>query len=124
METHNNNFDSILKLFVANSLFTDRQIDIILKRKKGDIPIENISSGAYYRQIKQCKNKIIRLYYSIILLSIVDIIDLNTIASLSKIVEQIKDLKAYDESDSSQTLRVTEVMSVINKIIITMSTFR
>ena len=124
METHNNNFDSILKLFVANSLFTDRQINIILKRKKGNTPIENISSGAYYRQIKQCKNKIIRLYYSIILLSIVDIIDLNTIASLSKIVEQIKELKAYNDSDSSQTLRVTEVMSVINKIIITMSTFR
>jgi hypothetical protein len=124
METHNNNFDSILKFFVANSLFTDRQIDIILKRKEANTPIENISSGAYYRQIKQCKNKIIRLYYSIILLSIVDIIDLNTIASLSKIVEQIKELKTYNDSDSSQTLRVTEVMSVINKIIITMSTFR
>jgi len=124
MDTHNNNFDSILKLFVANSLFTDRQIDIILKRKKGNTPIENISSGAYYRQIKQCKNKIIRLYYSIILLSIVDTIDLNTIVSLSKIVEQIKELKTYNDSDSSQSLRVTEVMSVINKIIVTMSTFR
>jgi hypothetical protein len=124
METHNNDFDSVLKLFVANSLFTARQIDIILKRKKGNAPIENISSGAYYRQIKQCKNKITKLYYSIILLSIVDIIDLNTIVSLSKIAEQIKVLKTYDNSDSSQTLRVTEVMSVINKIIITMSTFR
>jgi hypothetical protein len=124
METHNNNFDSILKLFVANSLFTARQIDIILKRKKGNTPIENISSGAYYRQIKQSRNKIIRLYYSIILLSIVDIIDLNTIASMSKVVEQIKELKIDNDSDSSQTLRVTEVMSVINKIIITMATFR
>lgn len=124
METHNNDFDSVLKLFVANSLFTARQIDIILKRKKGSAPIENISSGAYYRQIKQCKNKITKLYYSIILLSIVDIIDLNTIGSLSKIAEQIKALKTYGDSDSSQTLRVTEVMSVINKIIITMSTFR
>ena len=124
MEAHNNDFDSVLKLFVANSLFTARQIDIILKRKKGNAPIENISSGAYYRQIKQCKNKITKLYYSIILLSIVDIIDLNTIASLSKIAEQIKALQTYGDSDSSQTLRVTEVMSVINKIIITMSTFR
>jgi hypothetical protein len=124
METHNNDFDSVLKLFVANSLFTARQIDIILKRKKGSAPIENISSGAYYRQIKQCKNKITKLYYSIILLSIVDIIELNTIGSLSKIAEQIKALKTYGDSDSSQTLRITEVMSVINKIIITMSTFR
>jgi hypothetical protein len=124
METHSSDFDSVLKLFVANSLFTARQIDIILKRKKGNTPIENISSGAYYRQIKQCKNKITKLYYSIILMSIVDILDLNTIVSLSKIAEQIKALKTYSDSDSSQTLRVTEVMSVINKIIITMSTFR
>ena len=124
METHNDDFDSILKLFVANSLFTPRQIDIILKKKNGNnTPIERISSGAYYRQIKQCRNKIIRLYYSIILLSIVNIIDLNTVSSMSKIVEQIKALKASDRSDSSQSIQIAEVMSVINKIIITMSTF-
>jgi hypothetical protein len=124
METHNNNFDSILKQFVANSLFTARQIDIILKRNNGNTPIENISSGAYYRQIKQCRNKIIKLYYSIILLSIVNIIDLNTISSMTKIVEQIKELKTNNSSDSSQSTQIAEVMSVINKIIITMSRFQ
>ena len=54
------NFNAVYRHIIENSLFTERQLYIISKRLEGTPPIENISSGAYYRQVKQCQDKVVR----------------------------------------------------------------
>ena len=62
------NFNYIYKNIITKSFFTERQIYIISKRLISKNKLENISSGAYYRQLKQCQDKVISLLYSILLL--------------------------------------------------------
>ena len=45
------NFNTIIKEIIKKSLFTERQIEIILKQKK-ILDVEfDVSKGAYYRQL-------------------------------------------------------------------------
>src|SRR3990172_1603154 len=61
------NFNNILHQIIKKSLFTERQVEIILNHKNL-VEIEfGISKGAYFRQVSQSRNKLIGLYYSIIL---------------------------------------------------------
>ena len=69
------NFSYFLNILVKNSMLTPRQVSIIYKKlDKGKSPI-NISSGAYYRQVKQCKDKVRQIIYSIILLRLMGVLD-------------------------------------------------
>ena len=59
------NFNTIMKEIIKKSLFTERQIEIILKQKKM-LQVEfGVSKGAYYRQRGQVRSKIESLYYTI-----------------------------------------------------------
>ena len=62
------NFNTIIQEIIKKSLFTERQIEIILKQKKL-LDVEfGVSKGAYYRQLAQSRSKIESLYYTILLL--------------------------------------------------------
>ena len=88
MNTNKHNFDIFNRYIMENSLFTERQYSIILKGlNKMDFE-ENIT-GAYYRQIKQCRRKIIRILYSIIMLKYIGAIDPQTLDVLSRLSIQI-----------------------------------
>ena len=68
------NFNTIMKEIIKKSLFTERQIEIILKQKKV-LQVEfGVSKGAYYRQLGQARSKIESLYYTILLLQVYDVI--------------------------------------------------
>ena len=98
MEQDNYNFNSFYKHINANSLFTDRQIDIICRRLESRGTIENISSGAYYRQVKQCRTKLVRLLYSIIFLKCIGALDHETFFVIEKIASQLRnDVSSKDE---------------------------
>ncbi len=114
MEQDNYNFNSFYKHINANSLFTARQIDIISKRLEYRGTIENISSGAYYRQVKQCRTKIVRMLYSIIFLKCIGAIDHETFFAIEKIASQIEVMLAQKTSDNS---RVESVISVIEQLV-------
>jgi hypothetical protein len=103
---------------IANSIFTNRQMDIISKRLSSDGVIENISSGAYYRQVKQCNNKIARLLYSIILLNSINALDEEVFHILEKLTSQLRVILHQDTSDN---YKVQDVMSVIDQLIKRMS---
>ena len=54
MTGHKLYFNDVYREIIANSLFTERQIYIISNRLAGKTLPENISRGAYHRQLKQC----------------------------------------------------------------------
>jgi hypothetical protein len=106
---------------LANSLFTPRQLSIISKRLQGGGKIENISSGAYYRQVKQCRKKVLSVLYSMILLQSTGIVQLETSAALSRLTEQLAVIFASGDRDVTSKLNVNDVIYVIDETIKRMS---
>jgi hypothetical protein len=107
---------------VANSLFTPRQLSIILKQLGGGGKPEKISSGAYYRQVKQCRKKVVSVLYSMMLLQSMGVVQWEAPATLSKLAEQSAVIFASERSsDATPRLNVNDVIPVINEVIKRMS---
>ena len=86
------NFNTIIKEIIKKSLFTERQIEIILKQKKM-LDVEfGVSKGAYYRQLAQSRSKIESVYYTLILLQALDVILTNSDV-ISRLAEQVNVMK-------------------------------
>ena len=107
------NFNNIIRQIIKKSLFTERQIEIILNQK--DLLESNfsITKGAYYRQVGQSREKLISLFYSIILLRGLGILLSDDIDVISKLSEQIS---VIDQSDVFPEME-EEVISVIDKLV-------
>jgi len=108
-----NNFSNIMKEIIKKSLFTERQIEIILKRKDLSLTEFSISKGAYYRQVSQSRDKLAGLYYSFIVLRILGVIlsdDVDVMSKLSEQVSVIKDGDVFPE-------REQEITSVIDRVV-------
>jgi len=106
------NFNTIIKEIIKKSLFTERQIEIILKQKKL-LDIEfGVTKGAYYRQLAQSRSKIESVYYTIILLQAYDVIlpDSNVISRLAEQVNVMKDGSFTPENES-------QIINVIQKTV-------
>jgi hypothetical protein len=122
MPNPTSNSSTIYAHLVANSLFTPRQLSIISKKLQGGGTTEKISSGAYYRQVKQCRKKITSVLYSMILLQSMGIVQLEAPSTLSKLAEQLAVIFASESSsDVTTRLNVDDVISVINEVIKRMS---
>jgi hypothetical protein len=113
----NNFYDEILQ----KSVFTNRQISIIYKRAINQSKGENISAGAYYRQLKQCRLKIRSVLYSILLLRLYGVLDDQAINSLDKIALQLGVMsQASGTKDTVNDQLVHDVASVVQRLISTM----
>ena len=116
------NSDVIYNQIVANSIFTPRQISIILNQHEDRGRPRNISSGAYYRQVKQCKKKVSSLLYSIILLQSIGILKPDALVTTSKLAEQLSVIFSLNNgSDVMLKTNERDVMYVINEVIKRMS---
>ena len=113
VESKESNFNNIIRKIIKKSLFTERQIEIILNQKDLLDSSFSISRGAYYRQVGQSKEKLVALFYSIILLRGLGILLPDDIDVISKLSEQIS---VINESDIFPE-REDEVISVIEKLI-------
>ena len=111
------NSNTLYTYLVANSVFTPRQFSIILKQLEGSGKPENISSGAYYRQVKQCRKKVFSVLYSLTLLQSMGIVQPEALATLSKLAEQLTVIFASESSDTLSRLNVDRVISVINEVV-------
>lgn len=107
------NFNNIIRQIIKKSLFTERQIEIILNQKDLLNSKFTISKGAYYRQVGQSRDKLIALFYSIILLRGLGILLPDDIDVISKLSEQIR---VINESDIFPE-REDEVIDVIDRLI-------
>ncbi len=107
------NFSNIIKEIIKKSLFTERQIQIILKRKNLSEIDFDISKGAYFRQVSQSREKLMGLYYSIVLLRGLGILlpdDIDVISRLAEQVSVIKDSDVFLE-------REERVINIIDKLV-------
>ena len=112
-ELDQSNFNSIIRKIIKKSLFTERQIEIILNQKDLLESKFSITKGAYYRQVGQSREKLIALFYSIILLRGLGILlpdDIDVISKLSEQISVINDSDIFPE-------REEDVISVIDRVI-------
>jgi hypothetical protein len=121
MSAPQSNSSTLYAYLLANSLFTPRQLSIISKRLQGGGKAEKISSGAYYRQVKQCRKKVLSILYSMILLQSTGVVELEASATLSKLAKQLAVIFASESSDVMNRLNVNDVISVIDEMVKRMS---
>ena len=107
------NFNNIIRQIIKKSLFTERQIEIILNQKDLLESEFSITRGAYYRQVGQSREKLISLFYSIILLRGLGILLPDDIDVISKLSEQIS---VINESDVFPE-REQDVIDVIDRLV-------
>jgi len=113
VEFEQSNFNNIIRQIIKKSLFTERQIEIILNQKDLLNSKFTITKGAYYRQVGQSRDKLVALFYSIILLRGLGILLPDDIDVISKLSEQIH---VINESDIFPE-REDEIINVIDKLI-------
>ncbi|MFY9301559.1 MAG: hypothetical protein WAO91_10270 [Candidatus Nitrosotenuis sp.] len=107
------NFNNIIRQIIKKSLFTERQIQIILNRKNLAEFDFGISKGAYFRQVSQSREKLIGLYYSIVLLRGLGILLPDDIDVISRLAEQVSVIRDSDVFPEREEL----VINAIDKLI-------
>jgi len=112
-EFEKSNFNNIIQQIIKRSLFTERQIEIILNQKDLLNSKFSISKGAYYRQVSQSRDKLVALFYSIMLLRGLGVLLPDDIDVISKLSEQIR---VINESDIFPE-REDEVINVIDRLV-------
>jgi hypothetical protein len=122
MKEARSNSYNVYTHIIVNSLFTKKQIDIISKRLNNAERPKNITSGAYYRQIKQCREKVRRLLYSLLLLRSLAAIDSQTLVAIERISVQLSVMFDNESSDISQVFQSRSVIFTIDELIKRMNT--
>ncbi len=112
-EFEKSNFNNIIRKIIKKSLFTERQIEIILNQKNLVETKFSISKGAYYRQVNQSREKLVALFYSIVLFRALGILLPDDIDVISKISGQVS---VINESDVFPE-REDEIIKVIDMAI-------
>ena len=115
-EPNISNFNTIIKEIIKKSLFTERQIEIILKQKKL-LDIEfGVTKGAYYRQLAQSRSKIESVYYTIILLQAYDVIlpDSNVI---SRLAEQVNVMKGGSFTPENEDQIIDVIQKAVKQLV-------
>lgn len=114
----NNNIQKnlLFSKIIEKSTFTNRQIQIIHNIHNKESRPKEISSGAYYREVKQCKAKIRRLYYSLILLGLMDIINNEQLITLNLAVERLYKLKDNNQ-DIHHDISLKPVIDIIERML-------
>jgi len=118
------NYNQCLRFLIENSILTSRQVSIISKRVRNDHSLDYRTAGSYYRQVKQCKVKIKRIIYTIILLRILNVMDDNINSSLEQIVTRLHELvKLTDDHRNISHITYQEsdllsMLSMLNDVII------
>lgn len=113
------NLNNIIRQIIKKSLFTERQIEIILKRRNLMERQFSISKGAFYRQVSQCQEKFEALCYSWILLKAIGVIreeDIDVINRLSEQVSVIKNSDVFPEREEQVVTVIQELLKRMSKL--------
>ena len=121
MSATDSHFNDLLEHIVKNSLFTERQLYIISKVKEKQKLLDGISSGAYYRQIRQCKNKIFGVLYSMMLLKIINILDEQAFNTINELSDRLAKIISQSDSDLIRDIDITTVISKMDQLISSLS---
>jgi len=115
-EPNKSNFNIIIQKIIKKSLFTERQIEIILKKKKL-LDVEfGVSKGAYYRQLAQSRSKVESVYYTLILLQAYDVI-LPDSDVISRLAEQLNVMKDSDYAPENERQIVDVIQKAVKQLV-------
>ena len=114
-ESNSYNFNNVLRKIIKKSLFTERQIEIILNYKNLVLREFNISKGAYFRQVAQSRKKLIGFYYTVVILRSLGIILPDDIDVTSRLSEQISVMGDGDVSPEKEEQITSLMESVIQR---------
>ena len=117
MSDHNkSNFNTIIREIIKKSLFTERQIEIILKQKKV-LDVEfGVSRGAYYRQVAQSWSKVESVYYTLILLQAYDVI-LPESDVMFRLAEQLGVMKDNDFTPENESQIIDVIQKAVKQLV-------
>lgn len=76
-----------------------------------------MTSGAYFRQVKQCQEKVQAVLYSVVLLQSTDILESQSLPALGQLAEQLRVIFARDARDILRPDITESVMSVMSQVI-------
>jgi hypothetical protein len=76
-----------------------------------------MTSGAYFRQVKQCKDKVDGVLYSAVLLQSTGVLEAQGLAALNQVAEQLRVIFAPETRDILPPDRMESVMSVMSQLI-------
>ena len=116
MEKNNLNYTVFLNHFIANSIFTERQTSIIYNKVLKSKPSKNMTSGAYYRQLGQCRTKTTKVVYTLLLLRVLGVVDTKTFSVLDQLNDQLN-VMLNRPSDEIDATILGNVISLINNVI-------
>jgi hypothetical protein len=121
MENSNIDYTSILNHFIANSILTTKQTSIIYNKVTKSKPSKNMTPGAYYRQLGQCRTKIRKIVFTMLLLRLFGVLDPGTFSVLDQLNNQLNVMlsKSSDEIDLSTSSNITSLIDdVIAKLVL------
>jgi len=76
-----------------------------------------MTSGAYFRQVKQCQDKVQAVLYSVVLLQSTDVLEPQSLAALGQLGEQLRVIFAPETRDILRPDITESVMSVMSQVI-------
>jgi hypothetical protein len=116
MESSDMNFTVVLNHFIANSILTNKQTSIIYNKMLKAKPMNNITPGAYYRQLRQCRDKTRRVVYTLLLLRLLNAIDIQAFSVLDQVNNQLNVI-SNKQTDVIDATSLNDVISLIDNVI-------
>ena len=116
MENDNLNYTSIFNHFIENSIFTKKQTSIIYNKMLKAKPMDNITSGAYYRQLRQCRDKTRKVVYTLLLLRLLNAIDIQAFPVLDQVNSQLNVI-SNKQTEVIDATSLNDVISLIDNVI-------
>ena len=116
MESSNMNFTVLLNHFIANSILTKKQTSIIYNKVFKAKPMNNITSGAYYRQLRQCRDKTRSVVYTLLLLRLLNCVDIQAFSVLDQVNNQLNVI-SNKQNDVIDETSLNDVISLIDNVI-------
>ena len=106
-------FNRVVNEIIKKSLFTKRQIEIILDMAGGGGVAGSISRGAYYRQRGQVRTKVEALFYSMVLVYGLGVLQKESLGVMEQMANQLSVISDSDITD----MEGDEVLDVMERAV-------
>ena len=111
--SESSNFNNIIQEIIKKSSFTERQLRIILDRR-GVLETQfDVSKGAYYRQLGQTRDKLVRFCYALVMFRSLGVLAPDDMDTIVKVAERVSVISGDDMSFNNER----DVINVIDTLI-------
>lgn len=105
--------NGVLAFLLERSLLTSKQFEMISKRMGGEPAARQVSRGAYYRLLKQSREKVEAVLYSVLLLESTGFIDASKKDALERLSRQLVVVMRSGDVDAGTARDVMRIMDEV-----------